>query len=64
MILAGVAVGVTVLVLTIKGFTETDATIEADGQSHRISVATRQDRMVWIHDAEPPSCTIRRHRDG
>ena len=58
MILAGVAVGVTVLVLTIKGFTETDATVPADGQPHQVSVDTNEERMVWIHDAEPPSCTI------
>ncbi|HET9422909.1 MAG TPA: hypothetical protein VFO49_17345, partial [Nocardioides sp.] len=55
LMIAGIAVGVTVLVLTIKSFTETDATIDADGQPHRISVETDGDRMVWIDDDEPPS---------
>ena len=54
----GVTVGVIVLVLTIKAFTETDATIDADGQSHRVSVETDQDRMVWVDPGDPASCTI------
>ncbi len=58
LMVAGVAVGVTVLVLTVKSFTETDATIAADGQPHTISVDTDRDRMIWIDDDEPPSCTI------
>jgi hypothetical protein len=58
LMVAGVAVGVTILVVTIKSFTETDATIDADGQQHRISVETDGDRMVWIDTDEPPSCTI------
>jgi hypothetical protein len=58
LMLVGVAVGATVLVLTIKGFTETDATIEADGQTHRISVETDRDRMVWIDQFDQGDCTI------
>jgi hypothetical protein len=58
LMVAGVAVGVTVLVLTIKGFTETDATIAADGQPHQVTVETDQERMVWVDDSEPASCTI------
>jgi hypothetical protein len=58
LMIAGLAIGVTVLVLTIKSFTETDATIAADGQPHTISVDTDRDRMVWVDDDEPPSCTI------
>lgn len=58
LMVAGVAVGVTILVLTVKSFTETDATIPADGQPHQVSVDTDQDRIVWIDDDEPPSCTI------
>jgi hypothetical protein len=58
LMVVGVAVGVTVLVLTIKAFTETDATIDADGQPHRVSVETDRDRIIWVDDDEPASCTI------
>jgi len=58
LMVGGVAVGVTILVLTIKGFTETDATVEADGQAHRISVGTDGERMTWIRDLVPSDCSI------
>lgn len=58
LMVTGIAVGITVIVLTVKGFTETDATIRADGQPVRISVATDRDRMVWNHPGEPDACTI------
>ena len=58
LMIVGIAVGVTVLVLTIKSFTETDATIPADGRPHSISVETDGDRMVWVDQDDPPTCTI------
>jgi len=58
LMVAGVAVGVTILVLTVKAFTETDATIDADGQPHRVSVETDMERIVWVDDDEPASCAI------
>jgi len=58
LMVAGIAVGVTILVLTLKGFTETDATVEADGQPHRVSVEADEERMVWIRVVDPPDCSI------
>jgi hypothetical protein len=59
LMVAGVAVGVTVLVLTVKGFTGTDATIDVDGRPHTVSVPTDGDRMLWVVEGvTEPSCEI------
>jgi hypothetical protein len=58
LMVVGVAVGVTVLVLTIKSFTETDAKISADGRPHQVSVATDSERMIWVVENDQASCTI------
>jgi hypothetical protein len=58
MMLAGVAIGVLLIVQAVRGFIETDATIQPDGQTHSIVVDTDQDRMVWIDPFEQPVCTI------
>jgi hypothetical protein len=56
---AGVAVGVTVLVLTVKGFLATDATIEVDAQPHEVTVPTDSDRMLWFDETvTEPTCEI------
>jgi hypothetical protein len=58
LMLAGVAIGTLLIVQTVRAFTETDATIRADGQPHSVSVDADQDRMVWIHPGEPQTCSI------
>ena len=58
LMVAGIAVGVTILVLTIKGFTETDATVPADGRLHSVSVEADEERMIWIDTSRPPDCSI------
>jgi hypothetical protein len=59
LIVAGVAIGVTVLVLTIRGFLATDATIEVDARPHTVSVPTDGDRMLWFDsDVTDPTCEI------
>ena len=64
LIVAGVAIGVTLLVLTMRGFLETDATIEVDGQAHSVTVPTDGDRMLWFDERSiDPTCTIVDERD-
>lgn len=44
---------------TLMGFLETDATLEADGQPHLVSVPTDQDRMLWADQTvSRPECQI------
>ena len=64
MIVAGMAIGVLLIVQTVTTFTDVDATVQADGETHAISVAADQDRMVWIHPGEPQNCSIVDAADG
>ena len=59
LMVAGVAVGVTILVLTIKGFTETDATV-AGGRPAARRVRGRRTRSAWSGSTPPGrrDCTI------
>ena len=57
MMLAGLAIGVLLIIQTVTTFTDVDATIQADGESHAISVDA-EDRMVWVHPGEPQTCSI------
>jgi hypothetical protein len=58
MMLAGVAIGVLLIVQAVRAFVDTDATIQPDGETHSIVVDTAQDRMVWIDAFDQPVCTI------
>ena len=58
MMLAGIAIGVLLIVQAVRAFVDVDATIQADGQTHAVSVDADQDRMVWIHPDEPQTCSI------
>ncbi len=58
LMVVGIAIGVTSLVLTVKSFTETDATIRADGEPVTLSVPADRDRLVWNHPGQPDDCTI------
>lgn len=59
MMLAGIATGVLLIVQTVAGFLETDATIPADGRVHAVTVGTDRDRMVWVDQSdERPDCRI------
>ena len=59
LIVAGVAVGVTLLVLTVRGFLATDATIDVDGRPHPVTVPTDDDRILWFDESvREPKCEI------
>ncbi|MCD4524775.1 hypothetical protein [Nocardioides sp. cx-173] len=59
LVLAAVGAGTALFVWTLSGFLETDATVRADGQPHRISVPTDQDRMLWFDDTVTyPDCRV------
>jgi hypothetical protein len=58
LMLAGLGIGILLIVQTVLTFTETDATIQADGQAHTLSVYPDRDRMVWIRPDEPQRCAI------
>ncbi len=58
MMLAGVVIGVLLIVQTVRTFTDVDATIQDDGETHSIVVETDQDRMVWVHPYQQLSCDI------
>jgi hypothetical protein len=58
LMLAGIAIGVLLIVQAVRTFTDVDATIQADGETHAVSVDADQDRMVWIHPSEPQRCVI------
>ena len=58
LMLAGVAVGVLLVVQSVRAFVDVDATVPADGQVHEVSVPTDRDRMIWAHPGQPPRCTL------
>ena len=58
LMLAGVAVGVLLVVQSVRAFVDVDATVPADGQVHEVSVPTDRDRMIWAHPGQPPACTL------
>jgi len=59
LIVAGIAIGATMLVLTFKGLFDTDATVDADGRPHSVSVPTDGDRALWFETAgADPTCEV------
>ena len=48
LLLAAAAAAVGLFIWTLSGFLETDASLLADGQPHRVTVATDGDRMLWL----------------
>jgi hypothetical protein len=59
LMLAGIAIGVFLIVQTVAGFLKTDVTVDVDGQPHVGTVPTDGDRMLWIDETLiEPSCEI------
>lgn len=59
LLVAALAAGIGLFVWTLAAFFSTDATVEADGQPHHVTVATDGDRMLWRDDdVFDPDCTI------
>lgn len=58
LMVAGIVVGVLLVVQSVRAFTEVDTTIDPDGQVRVVSVATDRDRMVWVRPGQPASCTL------
>jgi len=54
LIVAAVAAGVGLFIWTLSGFLQTDATVQADGEPHRVSVGTDGDRMLWFDETTTP----------
>lgn len=53
-----IAVGIGLFVWTISAFLSTDATVDADGRSHEVSVGVDGERMLWLEDGFGQSCEI------
>jgi hypothetical protein len=64
LMLAGLAIGVLLIVQTVRTFTDVDATIQADGETHTLTVDADQDRLVWVHPRQSESCSIVDARSG
>jgi hypothetical protein len=59
LVVAAVVIGVTVLVLTVRGFMETDATVRVDGRTHSVTVPTDGDRILWYdRSTTDPTCEV------
>jgi hypothetical protein len=57
--MAALAAGIGLFVWTLSAFFSTDATVEADGQPHEVTVPTDGDRMLWRDDdVFNPGCRI------
>ena len=65
LMLVGLAVGVTAFVLLFRGLLTTDASVPVDGESHRVSVPTDGDRLLWADArAQRPHCTVTDRESG
>jgi hypothetical protein len=58
LVVAAVGAFVGLFVWTLSGFLDTDATIDADGQPHQVSVGTDRDRMLWLEDGFGQQCRV------
>lgn len=58
LVVAAVAVGIGLFVWTISAFLSTDATIDADGRPHEVSVGADGERMLWLEDGFDQRCEI------
>ena len=46
------------LVLSVKGFTDVDATVPADGTTRTLSLDADTSYLIWVHPGEPDACTV------
>lgn len=59
LIVAAAVAGVGIFLWTLSAFISTDATVRADGGTHRVTVGTDGDRVLWRDQAVPdPGCRI------
>lgn len=66
-VLVAVAIGtfLALFVWTLSGFLKTDATVEADGRPHEVTVPTDRDRMMWFDETVTyPDCRVVDLRSG
>ena len=63
LIVVGVAVGVFLVVRAVLGFSQTEATVPADGEPHAVSLDDTGERMVWVEEFATSSCTITEQGD-
>lgn len=63
LIVVGVAVGVLLVVRAVLGFSQTEATVPADGEPHVVSLGDTEERMVWVEEFATSSCTITEQGD-
>lgn len=65
MVLVAIGAFVALFVWTLSGFLKTDATVEADGRPHQVSVPTDRDRMLWFDETVTyPDCQVVDLRSG
>jgi len=64
MIVVGLGLGAATLVLTIKGFTDIDAHVNADGRPHQVSVDDSQTYLLWGRPSDPSDCVVRDGQTG
>ena len=57
LIVVAIGTGVGMFIWLLAGFLDFDATIDADGQPHNVSVGTDGDRMLWT-DSTAQTCRL------
>lgn len=58
LLVGAAAAGVGLFWWTLSAFLDTDATIDADGRPHPVSVDTDGDRMLWLEDGFGQDCEV------
>lgn len=58
MLVVGAGLSLGALVLTIKGFTDVEATVRADGTTETLSLDADTSYLIWVHPDEPDACTV------
>jgi len=57
LVLAAVAIAVGMFIWILAAFLDFDATVDADGQPHNLSVGTDRNRMLWM-DSTAQTCRV------
>ncbi|MEV7428650.1 hypothetical protein AB0N29_03460 [Nocardioides sp. NPDC092400] len=58
LLVAAVASGIGLLVWTLSGFLDTDATVSGDGRPHLVTVDDDRDRVLWLRTDDPTACRV------
>jgi hypothetical protein len=58
LVVAAVVAGVSLFVLTLGGFLDSDATVRADGRTETVRLDGDERRMLWTDDAHAQQCEV------